>query len=168
MTDGLEVRDIPTSGKGVFAVRAIKEGERLAMFGGYVMTLEEEMQLPDTIKDYAHQIDDNFVIGVKKIEDIQPTDYLNHSCNPNAGFKGQIALVAMRDIQIGEEVVFDYAMVLAESDHAMPYTMSCVCGSPRCRKNITDSDWRNPVLQERYRGYFQPYIQEKIDRLHQN
>lgn len=62
------------------------------------MTLEEEQQLPLEIRDYACQIAPHLVIGINKIEDIQPTDYFNHSCNPNVGFQGQIFIVAMRDI----------------------------------------------------------------------
>ncbi|WP_345325886.1 SET domain-containing protein [Candidatus Villigracilis proximus] len=64
-------------------------------------------------------------------------DYVNHSCNPNAGLSGQIGLVAMRDIEIGEEVCFDYAM----SD-TMPYDeFNCGCGAYMPR-TVGGNDWQ--------------------------
>jgi hypothetical protein len=86
-------------------------------------------------------------------------DYVNHSCNPNAGLSGQIGLVAMRDIKIGEEVCFDYAMC-----DTMPYDeFTCGCGSLNCRVKVGGDDWRKPVLQKRYAGYFSPHVQRRID-----
>ncbi len=45
------------------------------------------------------QIEERFVMGVKSDKDTEDTDFFNHSCNPNCGFKGQIFLAAMRDIK---------------------------------------------------------------------
>jgi hypothetical protein len=86
-------------------------------------------------------------------------DYVNHSCNPNAGLSGQIGLVAMRDIKIGEEVCFDYAMC-----DTMPYDeFTCGCGSLNCRGKVGGDDWKKPVLQKRYSGYFSPHVQRRIN-----
>jgi hypothetical protein len=41
--------------------------------------------------------------------------------------------------------------------------MQCVCGSEKCRRKITEEDWRLPELRRRYKGYFSQYLQEKID-----
>jgi len=154
----LKVRAIPDFGKGVFAKQNIGKGELLVIFGGYIMTLEEEQKLPLGMRDYAHQIAQNFVIGINKAKDIQPVDFLNHSCNPNAGFNGQIFLVAMRDIKKGEQITFDYAMVLSVES----YDIECLCGSKNCRGRITGNDWKIPGLQKKYKGYFQPYLEKKI------
>ncbi|GIT46042.1 MAG: hypothetical protein Ct9H300mP12_06270 [Acidimicrobiales bacterium] len=35
---------------------------------------------------------------------------INHSCDANVGFRGQVLYVAMRDIAIDEELCHDYAM----------------------------------------------------------
>jgi hypothetical protein len=86
-------------------------------------------------------------------------DYVNHSCNPNAGLSGQIGLVAMREIEPGEEVCFDYAMC-----DTMPYDeFECECGAANCRGVVTGSDWQRPELQKRYAGYFSPHVQRRID-----
>jgi hypothetical protein len=71
----------------------------------------------------------------------------------------------MRDIAPGEEITFDYAMVLSETA-GVPYEgFDCRCGSPRCRGRVTDADWRRPDLQSRYDGWFSWYLRERIERL---
>ena len=130
------------------------------------MKIEDEPEFSADRKDFAVQIDEQFVIGTKYENEIEDTDFFNHSCNPNAGFKGQIFLVAMRDIPVGEEVVFDYAMVLHEAEVVLQgYEFTCHCGSSICRGKVTNNDWKIPELQERYDGFFSWYLQEKISRL---
>jgi len=88
-------------------------------------------------------------------------DYFNHSCNPNCGLDSPISLVAMRDIEVGEEACFDYAM----SDSSDYDEFECHCGAPNCRKTITGRDWMLPELQERYFGFFSPYLQRRIEKM---
>jgi hypothetical protein len=162
----LEKRDSSTHGGGIFARAAIRKDVRLALFGGKVMLIDEMYQLPADLQRFTMQIEERFVLGPAGTVQ-EDTDFFNHSCDPNSGFKGQVFLVAMRDICAGEEVTFDYAMTVAESvGSEMVFSMECGCGSALCRKRITEQDWKLPDLQERYRGYFSPYIQEKIERLH--
>ena len=66
----------------------------------------------------------------------------------------------MRDIEPGEEITFDYAMTEVSMKR-----MPCRCGSIGCRREISGNDWMDPVLQERYRGYFSTYIQRRIEEL---
>jgi uncharacterized protein len=86
--------------------KTVKASERLAIIGGNVMKIEDEPVFSENRKDLAVQIDERFLIGTKHESEIEDTDICNHSCNPNAGFKGQIFLVSMRDILAGEEVKF--------------------------------------------------------------
>lgn len=86
--------------------------------------------------------------------------FLNHCCEPNVGFGGNIVLVAMRDINAGEELTTDYALF---DDY--DGQMTCHCGTAGCRRTIHGRDWRRPDLQDRYRGYFSWYLQAKIDTL---
>jgi hypothetical protein len=75
-------------------------------------------------------------------------------------------MVAMRTLTTGEEVTYDYAMVMHPNAKSTSYfTMECRCGHTRCRKFITEDDWKIRELQRRYRGYFQWYLQEKIASL---
>jgi len=164
MNSKLEVRDTGKYGKGVFATENLQKNDILAMFGGYVMTLDEESLLPENIRDLGHQISDDFVIGINDVADLQSVDYFNHSCNPNAGINGQIFLVAMEDVIPDEQICFDYAMTVGGDE---PYSLECLCGSENCRRVISNTDWENPELQKKYRGYFQWYLQEKINKLQQ-
>jgi hypothetical protein len=163
MSNKLVVKKSNTHNKGVFAKRAISKGERVAIFGGDILRIDEIMRLPGRLRRYPMQIEERFVLGARTGEP-EDTDYFNHSCNPNAGFRGQVFLVALRNIGAGEEVTFDYAMVVSPSaDCEVVFKMTCRCGAPQCRRCITEDDWALPELQRRYRGYFSQYLQEKID-----
>ncbi len=160
----LEVKDSDVEGAGTLAKGNIKKNDLLLVLSGYVMKLSEEEKLPGSLSDNGIQVTDNLSLCVSKKSELGGINFFNHSCDPNAGIKGQIFLVAMRNIKKGEEVTFDYAMTLCESSDAQPYKLKCLCKKKNCRGVITDSDWRNKELQKRYKGYFQYFIQEKIDR----
>jgi SET domain-containing protein len=155
----LEARPFPKKGGwGVFARVPVEKGELLVLWGGRVV---HESELDPTMPDFTRrvlQIEDGFYfLTPKKLE---PADRFNHCCDPNAGFTGQIGLVAMRDLEPGEEVCLDYAMC----DSAPYDEFICSCGSENCRGNITGEDWKRPDLRERYAGYFSPYLQRRIDQ----
>lgn len=160
----VEVRNSKIGGKGSFAKVNINKGDLLLVLSGYVMRLNEEEKLPGGLGDNGIQVTENLSLCVSKKSELGGINFFNHSCNPNAGIKGQIFLVAMRDIKKGEEVVFDYAMTLCRSKNAKPYKLKCLCGKKDCRGIITDNDWKDKNLQKKYKGYFQYFIQEKIDR----
>ncbi|MBW2991512.1 SET domain-containing protein-lysine N-methyltransferase [Candidatus Woesearchaeota archaeon] len=153
-----ETRESSISGKGLFAVENIKKDELMVVFGGYVMSVGEWRALPDDVREEVIQIHENFLIGAKKTEELGDGDYVNHSCNPNTGIKGQVVLVAMRDIEKDEEITFDYATVVSGID----FKMKCNCGSKNCRKIMTSDDWKKPELQKKYKGYFSYYLEEKM------
>ena len=70
-------------------------------------------------------------------------------------------LVAMRRIEEGEQLCFDYAM--ADTD---PYDeFDCRCGTELCRGRFTGEDWMLPALWSRYDGWFSTYLQRRIDGL---
>ena len=88
-----------------------------------------------TLKDLGElgsaevQIADDLFIGpVAEAEREGAMMHLNHSCNPNVGVRGEITFIAMRDIEAGEELTFDYAMTDNED-----YEMHCNCGTQNCR-----------------------------------
>ena len=105
LNDNLEVKESDLEGKGVFALKHIKCGERLAIFGGSIMLIDElnDMHEDHNAQEHAMQIEERVLIG-NKSSTPEGTDYFNHSCNPNSGFQGQIFLVAMQDIEKGKEI----------------------------------------------------------------
>lgn len=146
------------SGNSIFAIEPIKKGELIAVFGGVVYEWEDFIHLPEREKMLCIQVEDRHFLVPRPIGE---GDYVNHSCNPNAGLSGQIGLVAMRDIKIGEEVCFDYAM----SDTMAYDEFECLCNAPNCRGRVSGNDWQIPELQKRYAGFFAPHVQRKIDAM---
>ena len=146
------------NGNGIFTLRTVKKGELIAIFGGVVYEWDTFIHLSDRDRSLCLQVEDRHFLVPRPIGE---GDYVNHSCNPNAGLSGQIALVAMRDIRPGEEVCFDYAMC-----DTMPYDeFECGCGQSNCRGFISGSDWQKPELQKKYAGFFSPHVQRRIDQL---
>lgn len=144
------------SGYGIFAIKPIKKGETVAIFGGLVISAKE-MDKADT---QSLQIADNFFLKkITKNKKVDEAEYINHSCNPNCGIKGQIILETMCDIKSGEEITFDYAMTDAYFSKIEKFI--CTCGSKNCRKLITPNDWKIKKLQKKYKGYFSYYIEKK-------
>jgi hypothetical protein len=74
---------------------------------------------------------------------------------------GAAQVVAMRDIEVGEALTFDYAM----SDGSNYDEFVCACGAAACRRSVTGNDWTRSDLQQRYAGYFAPYITRRIAAL---
>ncbi len=147
----VESRATGTHGDGLYAVRDITAGECVLIFGGYILTVEQEAQLAGKLSDNGVQIAKDLVICSTRTEEWGGENFLNHSCEPNAGFKGQIAVVAMRDIGSGGQITIDYAMVLYHSPGGPAYRLDCACaerrlaeawsrtttgGSRRCKRSI--------------------------------
>ena len=156
----IEVREQPgKGGYGAFARERIAVGELLAVWSGQIVTLEQWQHLPPDIQLHTVQVEENLYLA--SLYPDEPADYINHSCDPNAGMSGQIAVVARREIAPGEEITLDYAMC-----DGTPYDeFECECDAPTCRGRVTGDDWRIPELWARYGGYFSPYLQRRIERL---
>ena len=154
-----EVRPSPIHGLGLFARDAIARGEIVAVKGGHVLTASQWRGLEPTLGPAEIQIAEDLVIAPVRSDHRDGSMlYTNHSCDPNVAIQGQIVLVAMRDVAPGEELTIDWATT-DDGD----YTLSCRCGSPRCRGTITGKDWMDPELQRRYAGWFCWFLQRKID-----
>jgi hypothetical protein len=156
----LDVRAAPAKGGfGIFAGEAVAAGELLIVWGGRIVTQAELDRMQDESRRHSIQVEEG--IFCVPLQAAEPADYVNHSCMPNAGLSGQIALTALREIAAGEEICYDYA-----TSDSCPYDeFECACGSPVCRGWVTGNDWKKPELWERYAGYFSPYLQRRIDRL---
>ena len=146
-------------GYGVYARQSIKKGELLTVWGGKVTESEKFSRLAEHTQRRSIQVEEELYLVPLILE--EPADFVNHCCDPNAGMSGQIALVAIRDIQPGEEICYDYAM----SDGSHYDEFECNCGAPSWRRRVTGDDWRDPEMQQKYAGYFSPYLQRRIDQL---
>ena len=156
-----EVRNSPKGGHGLFAREKIFKGEIVAVKAGHILRAEEVFEVTESVGDYTLQIDDDFFLGPRFQEEVDDmVIFINHSCDPNVGFDGQITYVAMRDIDSGEELCHDYAM-----ERTLKYELKCLCGSDICRGIVTGEDWKRKDLQRRYGNYFSSYILRKIELL---
>lgn len=145
-------------GRAVFAREDIEPGRVLVVWGGTVLCRRDLHRLPLRQRRLTLQVDDDAYLVS---DDEGPADWVNHSCDPNAGLRGQITLVALRPIRQAEEICFDYAM----TDGSDYDTFDCGCGTATCRGRITGDDWMRPELIDRYGDYFSPFLRERIRNL---
>ncbi len=155
----LSVRQSPLhSGFGVYVDTPVSRGELLALFGGRLVDVAQLRDIDRKQHRYSLQVDDELYLL-----SVTPTapDFINHACEPNAGMQGQIGLVALYDLHAGEEVCYDYAMSDGSSYDEFP----CSCGTSLCRGHVSGTDWMRLELQQRYAGFFSPYLARRIERI---
>jgi SET domain-containing protein len=155
----IEKRVTGKKGAGLFAKEKIYKNEIVSISGGIIILSEVWEDFREEYGDYAYFIHNNFLIAPLNPQDPSDDWRMNHCCHPNCGVKGQIIFVAMQDIEINDELTFDYAMT--ETDPR--YDIDLKCDKSNCRNKFTGNDWRLPELQKKYKSYFSLYIQEKID-----
>ena len=159
LTPKAQARPAGEKGWGSFVTEPIAAGETVAVFGGWVVGRETLSTLSADRQARSIQVDEDLYLVSSDTR--EPGDMLNHSCEPNCGLSGSQILVAMRDIEPGEELTFDYAMCDA-SDYD---EFRCLCGKVNCRGIVTGADWRDPVLQAKYLGFHSPYLMKRIAAL---
>ncbi len=124
----LEVRCSTIHGTGGFATKNIPSGARVIEYVGRKVSKAESLQLCEANNQYIFTLDEeNDLDGNVSWN---PARFLNHSCAPNCEaelVEGQIWIVALRDIQAGEELVFNYGYDLEDfREHP------CKCGAAGC------------------------------------
>ncbi|GHH04693.1 SET domain-containing protein [Pseudodonghicola xiamenensis] len=159
-SDKVEKRGSEIEGRGLFCVASIQAGETVVVKGGHVFDRKKRDALAKTLGPAEIQIDDHLFIGPVTQEEREASMMcLNHSCDPNVQIVGQITFRAMRDIDPGEELTFDYAT--GDDDD---WEMECACGAPCCRGQVSGRDWKMPELQRRYAGKFSDYLQRRLTK----
>jgi hypothetical protein len=72
--------------------------------------------------------------------------FVNHSCEPNCEtdqIKGKMWIIALRDIEAGEELTYDYNLFDGEDD------APCLCGSGRCRGSLYSASHLRKLAKKR-------------------
>jgi len=145
-------------GRGLFTRAPIAAGEIVAIKGGHIVDTATLSALPERLRNSEIQIADGFhLVATHESEYESVMLFLNHSCEPNVGFRGNVVLVALHDVGPGEELTTDYAL-FDDSDERM----TCQCGAESCRGVIHGRDWQRPELQEKYGDYFSAYLLDRI------
>jgi SET domain-containing protein len=142
------------AGRGLIAVAPVAKDEIVAIKGGHLVDTATLDALPERLRNSDVQVADGFHLVALDEAEYEPVMlFINHSCEPNVGFAGNIVLVAMRDVAAGEELTTDYALFDDADD-----PMTCSCGTPSCRHTISGRDWQLPELQRKYGSYFSTYL----------
>lgn len=145
-------------GKAVFAARGFAEGDVLLEFTGRRLHADRLPSLMHGRGDRFVQVTPDQYMGPSGRLD----DLVNHSCAPNAGLRfaeDGVFLVAVRAIDPGEEIAWDYSTTLRESN----WHMLCQCKAPGCRRVIGNFDTLEPDRQEwfRARNLVAPYLRRR-------
>ena len=97
-------------GKGLFAGDKIFADELVVDFSsgrGEFINCKEADILYEQGNDYMIQVDDDLFFAAVSTDDIEDEDHINHSCEPNCGIQGSLQIVAIRDVEPGEEITLD-------------------------------------------------------------
>ena len=160
LTPKAQMRVTPGKGSGSFATSKISKDEIVASFGGNVINQSELTNYStDRVSRSLQLNSDTYLLSGDVPE---AGDMINHACEPNCGIAGTSSVQALRDIEIGEELTFDYAM----SDSSKYDEFNCACGKDKCRERITGLDWQKKDLQAEYSNYFSAYIKSLIKLSH--
>ncbi len=136
----IQVRRSGVHGKGVFALRALAEGETVIEYTGQLISWDEALRRhPHDPVDPNHtfffHIDEQHVIDAKFGGNA--ARWINHACAPNclADDAGQrVFIKALRHIAPGEELFYDYGLVIEERyTPSLKKQYACRCGAASCR-----------------------------------
>jgi SET domain-containing protein len=146
MNKNVFVMSTEKKGVGVFAKRSLKKGE-LIVRGKKIKKLNEQT-------DYSFQVDLNTHVQLNT-----PARLINHSCDPNLGMKnnsfGGYDFIALRNIESGEEITWDYAMTELVSIAIKEY---CQCKTNKCRGIIGGFLCLTPEIKARYGRFIADYL----------
>ncbi len=148
------VRKSKIAGRGAFATRRIRKGQRIIEYVGERITHKEADRRYDDEAMRQHHtflfsIDDTHVIDAA----VNGNDarFINHACDPNCEAvdeDGHIFIEAIRNIQPGTELTYDYQFERDDADDPeVEARYPCLCGSPKCRGTILA-----PPRKKRKRG----------------
>lgn len=130
-------------GRGVFASRSIAAETRIVEYKGERITAEQAVERHGRDPENPHH---TFFFS---LEDGRMIDgdaggnnarWINHACEPNCEAReenGRVFIYALREIQPGEELGYDYGLVIDERQTAaIKRDYACHCGAPTCRKTM--------------------------------
>jgi hypothetical protein len=125
---GLIIRSSAIHAAGCYTTTSIRKGARVAEYTGPRVTkAEADTSYDEQPITYLFGLGDGSIV----IDGHCMAMFINHSCAPNCETheeKGRVWVKAIRKIEAGEEITYDYCLYDGEDDEA-----TCNCGSKRCR-----------------------------------
>ena len=139
-TSWFKVRKSPVHGRGAFALRRIRKGTRIIEYlGERVSHREADRRYEDRDGDDSHTF--LFIVNSKTVidggADGNDSRFINHCCDPNCESViegGRVFIEAIRTIQPGEELSYDYQLGRdADDPPDVDEIYACRCGVAQCR-----------------------------------
>jgi len=139
----LKVKRSRLAGLGVFTTRDVPKGTLLLEYLGERISHDEAGE-----RYYAAKEPDAFVllftVDRKVVIDGgvggRAARYVNHSCEPNCEADeqdGRVFIKALRDIRPGEELSYDYGLIIDERyTPKLKAEYPCWCGARNCRGTL--------------------------------
>ena len=148
MTRRLIVRRSPIHGKGVYAAADLPAGVDLIQYKGRLLTHaqadREYGDGADTGHTFLFTLNDKYIVDANVGGN--SARWINHSCAPNCrayieedggGRKDRVMIETLRAIKAGEELTYDYGIVLDVPHTAkMKKVWACRCGAKRCIRTM--------------------------------
>ena len=138
-----QVRRSGVHGKGLFATRTFRAGETIMEYIGEIISWKEALRRhPHDPSDpnhtfYFHIDDDHVIDGAHGGNSAR---WINHSCDGNCEADerdGRIFIVARRTIKAGDELNYDYGLVIDQRyTPKLKAEYPCYCGSKNCRGTL--------------------------------
>ena len=139
----IQVRRSTVHGRGVYAVQDIAAGDTLIEYVGEIISWEEaQVRHPHDPANPNHtfyfHIDESRVIDA--LVGGNSSRWINHACEPNCEADeqdGRIFIKALRDIAAGEELNYDYGLIIDERyTKKLKAEYPCWCGAANCRGTL--------------------------------
>jgi SET domain-containing protein len=139
------VRNSRIHGKGVFALRRIRKGTKIMEYtGDRVSHAEADSRYEDKDPNDNHTF--LFIVDGRTVIDAgvggNDARFINHSCDPNCESEVQnrrVFIRALRSIEPGEELAYDYAIKRDGSDPKnVDRIYACRCGAANCRGSMLE------------------------------
>jgi SET domain-containing protein len=143
-TRRIQIRKSGIHGKGVFALQPIQAGDLILEYKGETISWPEALRRhPHDPSDPNHtfyfSLDDGSHVIDGKVGG-NASRWINHACEPNCEadeIGGRVFIKALRDLRAGEELFYDYGLVIDERYTAkLKKAYACRCGTPGCRLTL--------------------------------
>jgi uncharacterized protein len=143
--DRIVVRRSGVHGRGVFTKGRIRKGARIIEYVGRRLPWKEAQEAPPRDPKNPHHtmlfsLDNGDVIDAAVGGN--ESRWINHSCDPNCETfeeDDRIFVHALRGLQPGEELFYDYKMIPAERrTKKLEKEFACLCGTRKCRGTMLE------------------------------